>query len=149
MPRYADLSEAERDIVKRNCVRFREELGKELGEELSQAEIAQLSGLSHDSIRNFEQGRRVPDVTSLRRLGQVFGRRVDDFFDENPPLPDPAMRMIAVRAKIIGRLDDDLREQIFDFVAGINHKQLERIKALKDKSRAEQAKRLKEFKERK
>src|SRR5579871_954532 len=117
MPRYADLSEAERDIVKRNCVRFREELGKELGEELSQAEIAQLSGLSHDSIRNFEQGRRVPDVTSLRRLGQVFGRRVDDFFDENPPLPDPAMRMIAVRAKIIGRLDDDLREQIFDFVA--------------------------------
>jgi len=108
--------------VRRNCVSFRKELGRELGRDVSQQELADMSSLSLDAIRGYEQGQRMPGRKAMMLLSQVFGRAMVDFFLEAPPPANPARR-IAVRVKIIGPLDDDLRDIVLGTVARVNEEQ--------------------------
>ena len=108
--------------MRRNCVSFRKELGRELGRDVSQQELADMSGLSLDAIRGYEQGQRMPGRKAMSLLSQAFGRAMVDFFLEAPPPASPSRR-IAVRVKIIEPLDDDLREVVLAVVARVNEEQ--------------------------
>lgn len=137
MGRGGDLTPEEREVVQQNCVNFRKELGKELGREISQQELADMASLSLDTIRGYEQGRRVPDRKGLLLLSQVYGRAIEDFFARTPPPADPSRR-IAVRAKIVGPLDNDLRDRVLEFISEVNKEQFARAKKIKRKKPPQQ-----------
>jgi len=44
-----------------------------LGKKLSQRDLARLSGVSYDSIRNWEEDRFLPNRTSQEKLAKIFG----------------------------------------------------------------------------
>jgi transcriptional regulator with XRE-family HTH domain len=134
MGRGGDLTPEEREVIQNNCVSFRKELARDLGREVSQQELADMAGLSLDTIRGYEQGRRVPDRKGLMLLSQVYGRAIEDFFSASPPPPDPSRR-IAVRAKIVGPLDTDLRDRVLDFISEVNREQFARAKKLRPKKK--------------
>lgn len=101
----------EREVTQRNCVRFRHELSEERGEDVTQQRLAELAGLSLDTIRGYEQGRRSPDRDAGRKLAEVFGRAFEDFFNPDPPPPRPRPK-IAWRLKIEGDPPPGLREYL-------------------------------------
>ena len=47
---------------------------------LTQVELANLSGLSRNTIINFESGRRSPRVVDLEKISRVLGVKIKDFF---------------------------------------------------------------------
>lgn len=67
-------------IVRANLKGFRAETGQ------TQAESAELSGVSLDNLRRYESGEtaKVPG-TVLQRLAQVYGHPIGDFFLTDPP----------------------------------------------------------------
>jgi transcriptional regulator with XRE-family HTH domain len=70
-----------REILRRNCVRFREEAG------LSQPQLAALVGVSTSTIVRWEKGYTEPKGLPLVKAAEVFRRKVDDFYNPNPPAP--------------------------------------------------------------
>jgi len=120
MSREAGLTadEREREIVQKNCIRFRHELGEALGIDVSQQMVADMSGLSLDAVRGFEQGRRVPERKSIIKLSAVFGRPFEHFLDADPPPPDPAKRKAwFVHRKVLGKAPAGLEEAIDGIIA--------------------------------
>lgn len=84
-------------ILKTNVKRFREAAG------MSQEELAREAGVSVDAVRSWEQMKRdrKPDVDSIRKLVQVFGNSMDDYFKENAPVPAVVPRIsISLRGPV-------------------------------------------------
>jgi transcriptional regulator with XRE-family HTH domain len=104
----ADEREAKRETIRRNLIHFRVEL------DLSQEAAAQLSGIPLDNYRRYEQGKRKIDTVELSRLAAVFGRRVDDFLDENPqPLADKSIVPPFLLKTVPGvEVDRDLQDEM-------------------------------------
>lgn len=73
------------EIVRANLIRFRKE-----ADDMSQAELGDLSGVPVDAIRRYETGvtATIPG-TALSEFARVFGRSIDDFFNTNPPKARP------------------------------------------------------------
>lgn len=63
---------------------------KELRESrsLTQAELAKLLKVSPSAIGMYEQGRRDPDSTTLKKLSVIFNVSVDYLLDNQPPQND-------------------------------------------------------------
>ena len=63
---------------------------KELRENrnLTQAELAKLLKVSPSAIGMYEQGRRDPDSTTLKKLSVIFNVSVDYLLDNQPPQND-------------------------------------------------------------
>lgn len=64
---------------------------KELRENrnLTQAELAKLLKVSPSAIGMYEQGRRDPDSSTLKKLSVLFNVSVDYLLDNQPPQKDP------------------------------------------------------------
>lgn len=118
----------EDETIRRNCVRFREELG------VSQQELAARSGLDKASIYRYETGRSTPNLDALRRHAEATGHNLDDYYNPNPPRIDPT-KIAAVRFKVVGPLDDDLRARVENFMRSVNQEQAERTRAAKERGR--------------
>lgn len=67
------------EVVRRNLVAFREKA------DLSQAQAADLSGVPLDNLRRYERLDSGVPATVLRQLADVYGHRVDDFYEPDPP----------------------------------------------------------------
>ncbi len=50
---------------------------------LSQAELAELVGVSRNSINSVENGKFDPSLPLAFRIAHVFGRTVEDIFDQS------------------------------------------------------------------
>ena len=74
---------------------------------LSQAELAQILGVSPSAVGMYEQGRREPSATGLVALAQVFGVTTDYLLTGKPSRPEDS----AVLAQMMESLVDlaDLR----------------------------------------
>lgn len=100
---------AQREIIKKNVVRFRGELGPDV----TQQDVADLSGISVYSISRYEGGGSTPDRDKIVQLARAFGRPMEDFFNPNPPPKDPTqMRSFVVRTKIVGSAPPGLQEEL-------------------------------------
>jgi transcriptional regulator with XRE-family HTH domain len=71
------------DVVTTNLKKFREEAG------YTSEEASRLSGVNIDSLRRYENGRSSPPGDVIRKLARIYGRSMDDFYEENPPKADP------------------------------------------------------------
>lgn len=118
----------ERETVRRNVRAFREAV------DMTQQEVAEAAGISAASLYRYEAGKSLPDRDALRALASVFGRAVDDFFEDKPPAPDPS-RQKYFAFKQLGPVDDDLRRRALDEIAKLNREQQERARAAKEKGR--------------
>jgi transcriptional regulator with XRE-family HTH domain len=86
-------------VVQRNCVRFRHEMG----DNVTQQDVADLAGISVFSVSRYEGGRGIPGRDELLQLAQVFGRTVEDFYNPNPPAQDKSRSArFGVQFKTIG-----------------------------------------------
>jgi putative transcriptional regulator len=56
--------------------------------ELTQAELADLVGVTRKSINAIEQGHMVPSTVLALKLGRVLGMRVEDLFSLDEAAPD-------------------------------------------------------------
>lgn len=113
MPRRTDPALLR--IVQRNCRAFR----RELGEDVTQEDVAVLAGLSVSTIGRFEQGEGQPAPQSLAKLAVALGRKMDDFFNPSPPPPDVGRRRFNARVKWIGTPPSWLRDAIERQVAAM------------------------------
>jgi len=53
-------------------------LGMRKGLSLTQVELSNLLGVSHQAVSKWEQGECLPDIEVLLKLGQVFGKSVEE-----------------------------------------------------------------------
>ena len=67
--------------------------------QLTQADLAQLTLKSVETISNFERGRTVPSVQTLSVLAGNLGVNIRDFFDQTPVQTDSSGVDIAIRNK--------------------------------------------------
>jgi len=56
--------------------------------EWSQADLAERLGVSRQAVNALETGRHDPSLDLAFRIGALFGRKVEDIF-ENPHIPSP------------------------------------------------------------
>lgn len=71
------------DIVRTNLQKFRDDAG------LTSEEASRLSGVNIDSLRRYESGRSGVPAEVLFRLARIYGRQMEDFYNESPPKADP------------------------------------------------------------
>ena len=64
------------DLIRRNLIRFREEL------ELSQPKVADRAGIAVDNLRRYEQGTRNIDAVTLHHLAAALGHEIGHFYME-------------------------------------------------------------------
>jgi len=118
---------ATHDLVSKNFLKFREDVG------LSQADAAELGGVSVSSLSKIEQGARgVPRAATLERFAEIYGRKVGDFFAESPaPLSEEALLGRAVwRVRVLPGFepDADLAAKLEEFVKNLNREQIARLR---------------------
>ncbi|MGN6107078.1 MAG: helix-turn-helix domain-containing protein [Kofleriaceae bacterium] len=77
-----DLDQIE-ELIRKNLILFREQAN------LSQAQLADLSGVPMANLGRYERGDNAVPASTLGALSHVFGRSVADFYQENPPPPPP------------------------------------------------------------
>lgn len=56
----------------------------------SQAELAQRLGVSRQTVNAIETGKYDPSLPLAFALARVFGRRIEDLFDDGEPMHDGA-----------------------------------------------------------
>lgn len=71
------------DVVTKNLQAFRIEAG------FTSEEASRMSGVNIDSLRRYESGRSSPPGDVIRKLARIYGRTMDDFYEEHPPKADP------------------------------------------------------------
>ena len=54
---------------------------------ITQENLAQRSGLSRNTIVNYETGKRIPRTDDLVKIAKVIDVDVSEFFETNPTLP--------------------------------------------------------------
>lgn len=62
-------------IIASNIVKYRTSLG------ITQMELAEKLNYSDKSVSKWERGASLPDVVVLKKMSELFGIKVDDFFD--------------------------------------------------------------------
>jgi transcriptional regulator with XRE-family HTH domain len=70
-------------VIAKNLMRFRKE------RKLTAREAAGLSGRRLDTLRGWEHAKRAIDATDLYEFAKLYGRKMEDFYQENPPPPMP------------------------------------------------------------
>src|SRR5687767_4098193 len=111
----------EDEVIRKNCKQFREEAGWSL------QDLANASGLSHSTVWRYEDGRSKPDRDAMRKLATAYGRSTEDFYNPNPPPPDPAKLPPVRRAFMITRpIDADLRRQLDEAIEKVNREAMDR-----------------------
>lgn len=125
-----EASDKSDEIIRKNLAKFRNEAG------LTLEEASQAAGISLDYLNKIEKGRRgVPGASLLRKLGEVYGHVVDHFFLETPPPLDRAL-MPAFAMKVLAKdADPKLVEEVSEFLANVNRKHLEQLRARKTRTR--------------
>lgn len=124
-------NDPERDLVRANLVRFRDEV------ELSQQEASDLSGVPVGNLTRYETGKSFPDPIVLRRLAEAYGRPLDDFFLEDPPpvdkddLPVFYLRRRSVDVPLPREIEEHLQEEM----RAANLKAIEEIRKKKRKGK--------------
>lgn len=99
---------------------------------LTSDDLAALTGLRLDRVRDYMQGKREPDFDAWTAIGRALGRPVEDFNEANPPKLNTPIAGLFLRR--VGRLDDDLEkdaQRVEKEIANIREKQLERIRQRK------------------
>lgn len=68
--------------------------------ELSQLALAEVSGITNDTICRIELGRRAPQAATIERLAKALGVNPEQFVSDEPDVPtlDERMRATAARA---------------------------------------------------
>lgn len=70
----------EDELARENLIKFRVESG------LTQSQAAEMAGLAVNTIASYESGRRgLPKMSTTKRLMDIFGRRLGDIYEVNPP----------------------------------------------------------------
>ncbi|MBL8549168.1 MAG: helix-turn-helix transcriptional regulator [Hyphomonadaceae bacterium] len=54
----------------------------------SQAELAERLGVSRQSVNAIETGKYDPSLPLAFRIARLFGRRIEEIFDDEAPAPD-------------------------------------------------------------
>lgn len=108
--------------IRRNLAAFIEQSG------YSANQVADLAGVPQTTLGRYLRGENAVSVEYLKPLADVFGRRVDDFYDKEPP-PPPADLETARPAFLRSRPGVNLTEEdLADFDAF-----LERLKSRRAK----------------
>lgn len=74
------------DTVIKNLKQFRITAG------LTSDQVAQVTGVSVDNLRRYENGGSTVPADVLHRLAGIYGHTVDDFFEASPPPPNLSTR---------------------------------------------------------
>jgi len=119
-------SDDDREIIRRNCKRFREEAG------WTQQGLAERAGLALSSITKYEAGKATPDRENMHAMAVAFGLQDGDFYKKDPPSVSPIPE---ARLKVSDDAPQDIVEEVRDFQRRINRKLLERAMAEKAKMR--------------
>lgn len=106
------------------------EIGKQVGARikqfresrgLTQAQLAQLSGKSVETISNFERGKVVTGLHTLDQLARLLNVRIKDFFNEEGGIPPETSFSSASAQKLANAItlltEDDL--EVLAAVAGV------------------------------
>lgn len=88
----------------------------------TQKQLAEALGLTRSSVSYYESGKTCPDMLSLRKLADIFGIGVEQFYHpENytaPPINNKRVRkkkVVCINPKRIGELTQDERQLIAEY----------------------------------
>lgn len=115
------------ETIRKNLVRFRKEAG------LSQAEVADLSGVPMNNLSRYERGENGIPSSILPQLARVFGREPGDFFraDPGPPPSQGDLDVYFLRTRPGIAVGDDITAEVLAGLARGNAKHKERAKKIK------------------
>src|SRR3954463_3068855 len=71
---------------------------------LSQTEVAAATGWSLSAVSMYEQGNRQAGYAKLRRLAELYGCSVDDFFADGPDASEARLQQLEARVAELERL---------------------------------------------
>lgn len=74
---------------------------------ITQAQLADILGISTSAVGMYEQGRREPDIKTLRQLSRYFGVSVEYLMGEDAPASEGSMEFV----ELIDRMKQDLSRQ--------------------------------------
>lgn len=103
--------------IRKNLIRFREECG------LSQAQLADLSGVPMNNLSRYERGENTPPPSAIEMVAVVVGRDPGDFFKSDPPPAKPDERNVFFLRTWPGvDVDDKVAAEVRDAIAAANAK---------------------------
>lgn len=107
-------------LIAKNLKRFRDEVG------ITQQDASDAAMVPIDNLRRYEQGSTTPDAITLSKLAVVYGRTVDDFFQEHPaPARLEERPGFMLRTMPGMELDQKLLKRLQDEVEKANREQRE------------------------
>ena len=114
---------------------------KELRENrnLTQAELAKLLKVSPSAIGMYEQGRRDPDSSTLKKLSVLFNVSVDYLLDNQPPQNDALPTLTPKESSHLQKyraLDDDGRELVDGLLDTLHEQRSSKFNTSSDKTTA-------------
>ena len=65
-----------RKIIRNNLIKFR------LERELSQTEVGKIVGKSKTAVASWEQGYSLPDIVTLHKLAEFYGKTIGEMYGE-------------------------------------------------------------------
>ncbi len=96
------------EVIRKNLERFRAEAG------LSQAQVADLSGVPMTNLSRYERGENTIPAGILPALASVFGRTPGDFYleDPGPPPPDSELDVFFLRTRPGREVDEKVLAEV-------------------------------------
>ncbi len=94
------------EVMRRNLEKFREESG------LSQAQIAEMSGVPTANYARYERGDNAIPAHVLKPIADALGRSTDDFYLTSPPPPRTEPPVFFLRTRPGIEIDQAVYERL-------------------------------------
>jgi transcriptional regulator with XRE-family HTH domain len=124
MQAMARTRDIENETICRNLRAFRATAG------MSQDEAASASGVAIDNLRRYESGAVTAPAAALRRLGEIYGHAMEDFFSDHPPAAKLDDRPVLFLRSLPGvEVDKEFLDKAHKVIAQVNAEFRERKKS--------------------
>jgi transcriptional regulator with XRE-family HTH domain len=83
---------------------------------LTQQKLADLSGFTVHSLRDYETGRRVPSLENMGQIASALGVKVSDLFESDEPAPVLQMPVSKTIQKLAA-----VPDEVYELAQGLKH----------------------------
>lgn len=112
----ADSGRDSMEVVGNRLRRLREKRSRELGREVTAAEVASTLGISKSTMYMYERGERIPPADNLNALADYYGvstdyllGRTDDPTPSRPLTPTERLEHLGIMLRSSGATEEDVR----------------------------------------